>query len=216
MSGTGLGVDSSGGPVIDPSKNVSDQFAREIKRIDDLREAEGRLRDEQNRHVREMAEERERSAEVRAMAETARVNAIRAVDVAAGAATAAQLDTAVQKNATTTQTTADNLRATTEATARAMAAQLSAFQESVNTRLTSLERSRDEDKGRAAYSDPQIVQLVDEVKSLRLGRSTDTGQQQGISAVWGWILGGIALLGGGLGIIATLIGIGTAVYAMAK
>jgi hypothetical protein len=190
--------------------------AAAVTRLDDLRVASERFNQEQIRHVREMAEERERSADVRATAETARVNAIRGVDVMAAAAQAAQLDAAVQKLAVTTQNTADNLRATLVSTAQAMAVETAAYKEQLNTRLTLLERANYEDKGRAAYSDPQLAQLVEEVKSLRLGRSTDTGQRQGIGAVWGWILGGIALVGGILGIIATLIAIGTAVYAMLK
>ena len=44
---TGLGVDASGGPVIDPTKNVDSLFFGGMKRQDDLREAEGR-------HVREI------------------------------------------------------------------------------------------------------------------------------------------------------------------
>jgi hypothetical protein len=75
-----------------------------------------------------------------------------------------------------------------------MAVETAAYKEQLNTRLTLLERANYEDKGRAAYSDPQLAQLVEEVKSLRLGRSTDTGQRQGIGALWGWIVGGVGLL----------------------
>jgi hypothetical protein len=72
----GLAVDYQGNPVIDPTKNVLDLVAAAIKRQDDLREAE-------SRHVREIAGLRaEYTAELR-RAETARIDAIRAVDVGA-------------------------------------------------------------------------------------------------------------------------------------
>ena len=72
----GLGVDYQGNPVVDPTKNVLDLVAAAIKRQDDLREAE-------SRHVREIAGLRaEYTAELR-KAETARIDAIRAVDVGA-------------------------------------------------------------------------------------------------------------------------------------
>lgn len=72
----GLATDASGGPVIDPTANVRELVDAAIKRQDDLREAE-------SRHVREVAALRaEYAGELRAT-ETARIDAIRRVDVEA-------------------------------------------------------------------------------------------------------------------------------------
>jgi cobalamin biosynthesis Mg chelatase CobN len=63
-------------PVIDPTKNVLEYVQAAITRQDDLRAAE-------SRHVREVATLRERYAQQLRAAESDRIDAIRAVDVAA-------------------------------------------------------------------------------------------------------------------------------------
>jgi len=99
---TGLGVDATGGPVIDPTANVIALVEAGMKRQDDLRNMEAA-------HVREvMALRAEHEAEMRA-AEKQRVDAVRAVDVAAS------------------DRAAEALRSTVEATAKVTAEQIASI-----------------------------------------------------------------------------------------
>jgi hypothetical protein len=114
----GLGVDASGAPVVDPTQNVLDLVAAAIQRQDDLRESE-------SRHVMEIARLRsEYQAEIRTL-ETARINAIRAVDAQA-----------VQQAATVAETRASALAAQVAASAEAMRNQVAAAAQAAQLALT--------------------------------------------------------------------------------
>lgn len=78
----GKGVDSTGGPVVDPTANVYALVAAETQRQNDLRAAlEERIADG-GQHIRELlALDRAHAAEIRDL-ETKRLDAIRAVDQA--------------------------------------------------------------------------------------------------------------------------------------
>jgi hypothetical protein len=142
----GPSVDRTGAPVIDPTQNVLDLVRAAIERQDDLREAE-------SRHIRELAEtraeyDRQLRLQDRADAttraayeeklrekETARIDAIRAVDV--GAVTRAAEVSAAQAAtlATQQQASADALRGQVEAariaTADALAQALAPITKSI-------------------------------------------------------------------------------------
>jgi hypothetical protein len=75
-SSPGPGVDAAGRPVIDPTKNVLDLVAAETKRQDDLR-------DMAHRYTEQIASLRAEHANDLRKAESQRIDAIRAVDVAA-------------------------------------------------------------------------------------------------------------------------------------
>lgn len=92
----GQGIDAQGGPVIDPTANVIALVEAGMKRQDDLREMEAR-------HVREVAQLRADHERELRLAEAARLDAIRRVDVEA------------------TATAAEAIRATVEATAKVTA-----------------------------------------------------------------------------------------------
>lgn len=70
----GPGVDSTGIPVLDPTANVLALVAAAIKRQDDLR-------DQEARHVREMLSLRSQYEEKLRDKESARLDAIRTIDV---------------------------------------------------------------------------------------------------------------------------------------
>lgn len=72
----GEAVDAKGHAVIDPTQNVLDLVTAAIKRQDDLREVE-------SRHIRDIAELRAKYDRELRESESARIDAIRAVDVAA-------------------------------------------------------------------------------------------------------------------------------------
>jgi len=136
MREPGAATDASGIPVLDPTKNVLDLVDAAIKRQDDLRAAE-------SRHVREVASLRaEYQAELR-QAETARLNAIRAVDVSA-----------VQRAAEVQSDAAATLAAQVVASAEAMRVALSAALVPIQADVADLRRAQYE----AAGSKTQIVE----------------------------------------------------------
>ena len=105
----GPGVDRLGQAVVDPTQNVLDLVEAAIQRQDDLRNKD-------SEHLKEMMDLRAQYDEKLRNAETARIDAIRAVDQ--GNVTRASEVAAAQANtlATQLQTSAEALRAQVEAT----------------------------------------------------------------------------------------------------
>lgn len=142
----GPGVDRYGSPVVDPTKNVLDLVRAAIERQDNLREAE-------SRHIRELASIRaEYDAQLRQQdqdkavlrsgyeeklrtQESARIDAIRAVDVGAVTRAAEVSATQAATLATQQQASADALRGQVEqariATADALAQALAPITKSI-------------------------------------------------------------------------------------
>ena len=142
----GPGVDRWGTPVVDPTKNVLDLVRAAIERQDNLREAE-------SRHIRELAtvraeyDQQLRAADQERMAmraayedklrvqESARIDAIRAVDVGAVTRAAEVSATQAATLATQQQASADALRGQVEqariATADALAQALAPITKSI-------------------------------------------------------------------------------------
>jgi hypothetical protein len=153
-----MGVDSSGGPVVDPTRNVLDLVAAGNRRQDDLRQVEAS-------HVREIialrAEERvkelvalERMEEIRAAhalelrkAEAARIDAIRAVDVGAVQQAAEVQATQATTLAAQVATSAETLRTQVAAAASAATIALAAALEPVQKDIADLRRAQYEAQG---------------------------------------------------------------------
>jgi hypothetical protein len=98
----GPGVDALGQAVIDPTKNVLQLVEAAIQRQDDLREAEAK-------HIRELDAMRDAHAKEIRESESARLDAIRSVDI-----------TAVQRAAEVAATQASTLAAQVTASAEAL------------------------------------------------------------------------------------------------
>lgn len=137
---TGLGVDSTGGPVIDPTQNVLDLVKAAIQRQDDLRAAE-------SRHTREIAMLRAEYDEKLRKAETARIDAIRAVDV--GAVNRAAEVSAQQATTLAVQVaqSAETLRTQVAAAATAATVALAAALEPIQKDIADLRRAQYEAQG---------------------------------------------------------------------
>jgi hypothetical protein len=112
----------------------------------------------------------------------------------------------IQTLAVTTTANAENLRNALNTTAATIAAQWANTVAGITERLAALEMSSYEGKGKQSFADPMMAELVAEMKNLREVRATGAGKIEGISASWGVLLGAVAL-------IATLISIGSFVYA---
>lgn len=129
----------------------------ESKRIDERQEL-------RSAHSKELAD-----------AETHRIDAIRAVDVAAVATAQTASQAAANVLATQLTATADTLRALVASTASTVAAQLQQISETITTRLANLERTSYEGAGKSTRDDPQIVALVTQVAALTNELSKDKG-----------------------------------------
>lgn len=126
--GSGLGVDSTGGPVVDPTRNVLDLVQAAVARLDDMRDMEAR-------HVRELlARDSSHAAEIRDL-ETKRLDAIRGVDVAAvqrAAEVQAQVALALQTQvAATAEAMRNQVAATNTSFANALAAAIKPLADAV-------------------------------------------------------------------------------------
>ena len=129
-NGAGPAVDAQGRSVADPSANVNALTEAAVKRLDDLREKD-------SGHLKELMELRARYDDKLRVSESARIDAIRAVDQ--GNVTRASEVAAAQATtlATQLQTSAEALRAQVEATrittADTLTAALQPIQNDVST-----------------------------------------------------------------------------------
>jgi len=125
----GPAVDASGQTVVDPTTNVRELVELNVKRLDDLRELDSQRLTEQA-VLRAEYEEKLRDAE------TARINAIRAVDVGAAAILAGQV-----------AASAEALRGQVEAARQQTAVGLAAALEPIQKDIQDLRRAQYEAQG---------------------------------------------------------------------
>jgi hypothetical protein len=199
----GIAVDSSGeGIVVDPTPNVLALVYAANLRQDDLRRAERQHVQSELVHVQTiaalMAAHSNEIAGLRAIhqekldiAESVRLNSIRSIDAAA-----------VSTLAATTAANADNVRNALTATAATIAKQLTDTVAGIDNRISALERSSYEGKGKQGATDPMFAEALDELRSLREARASVSGRSAGSQAQWGYIALGIAIVGGLLGLFA--------------
>jgi hypothetical protein len=184
----GIGVDAFGGPVIDPTTNVLNLVDAAIRRQDDLREAD-------NRRLTEIAELRAEYDEKLRRAETARIDAIRAVDV--GAVNRAAEVSAQQAMTLAAQvaTSAETLRAQVAAAATAAVTGLAAALEPIQKDIADLRKTQYEQAGQKA----------------QVGETRQRGAGVGL-----WI--GLAVAGAGFVLtgFGFLISTGVAIYALTQ
>jgi hypothetical protein len=213
---SGLGVDRSGNPVVDPTKNVLDLTNAATKRIDDLRATDSKyielaikrlddlraieslridqLRQAESLRIKEQLEIRADYSQRLELAEAKRIDAIRAVDVSAVAVASQRASDQALVLAAQVATSAEALRALVATTAATVAQSQQQLSATLTTRLTSLEQAQYEGKGKQTYTDPQLIELVAEMKALRALQSNTTGKSEGSSALWGYLVGGVGLL----------------------
>lgn len=191
----GVGVDSSGSSVVDPTANVVALSEASSARQDDLRIESSRRIDAAISHSSEISllrseytdkiatlrtAQADRISELRSIhqkemdsAESQRLDSIRSVDIQAAAATATQILTAVQTLAGSTGTMAENLRASTASTIS-----------EVNKRLSQLEQSSYEGMGKQKVADPQMQRMADLVEKMASTQAGTAGKSSGIDASW--------------------------------
>jgi hypothetical protein len=145
----GIGVDANGGGVIDPTANVISLVQANKEREDDLRAEVIKRVDCELTHVRETGRLRaEHSQEMRRL-ESARLDAIRQVDVAARVTEANRALDAIQALERTTAANADNLRTLVTNTAATLAAQNLESDKQLIERISALERTSYKGEGKS-------------------------------------------------------------------
>lgn len=195
--------------VDDPTANVldlvgaavlrlNDLRAAEIVRVDMLRSAESRRNDElrgaESRRVDEQASMRSSYSEKLREAESGRINAIRQVDREDVAKTASAAQTAIATLATATTNMAETLRTQVANTAIAAENRQTTYASDVNKRLSALELSSSEGKGKSQITDPIAAEMLMEIKALRMDNAGGHGRVQGIGASWATLIGVATLL----------------------
>lgn len=225
----GVAVDAAGGAVIDPTANVTALNEASNLRQDDLRDANHALtraqikslraliklraehakeiNEAESRRVDEQLALRAEYAERLEVAEAKRIDAIRAVDVNAVAVASQRASDQATVLATQVQQSAEALRALVATTAATVAQSQQQLATTLSTRLTTLEQSQYEGKGKQAYTDPVMAELIAEMKSLRQSRSEGTGKSEGSTVAWGYIAAGF-------GFLLTMAGIAVAAFAL--
>jgi hypothetical protein len=189
----GLGVDSRGGPVIDPTANVIALVEANAKASAALRDADVRFNDAQNAHLKEISNLRaEQTREVRAF-DSDRYDKIRSVDMANAASTAAQILQAVNTNAAVAATTALTLAKQVTDTAAAQEARQGALATDMAKRLSAVELSMSKGEGKQQVADPALERLALIVEKLAAAQQAVGGRSEGIDATWKMVI-----IGGGL------------------
>ena len=145
LSPPGPGVDAHGRVVIDPTQNVLDLVAAAIQRQDDLRDMEARHRE------REASLRHDYERELRE-AESARIDAIRAVDVGAVNRAAEVSATQAATLATQVATSAETLRTQVQAAAQQAQTALAAALEPIQKDIADLRRAQYEQQGMKAQT----------------------------------------------------------------
>jgi hypothetical protein len=141
----GPAADAAGRTATDPSVNVLALVASDTRRQDDLREAE-------SAHVREIVNLRASYDNELRASETARINAIRAVDVGAVAAAAQVQATQATTLAAQVASSAEAMRTQVETTRLQLQAQYSAALEPIIKDVTDLRRVQYETAGGKAQT----------------------------------------------------------------
>jgi len=199
---SGIPVDASGGPTIDPTKNVLDLVWSAVQRIDDLRDAETRRVNElsaaESRRVDEQLSLRSEYEDKLRAAEAKRIDAIRAVDVNAVAVASERASAQASVLASQLMQSTEQGRALVASTAATQATQIQMTTAQLTDRISALEKSQYETKGKAGVSDPlgesRFAELTRAVDALAKKESLTTGRGEGADTLWKYIIAGVGLV----------------------
>jgi cobalamin biosynthesis Mg chelatase CobN len=147
------------------------------------------------------------------LAEAKRIDAIRAVDVNAVAVASQRASDQASVLATQVSQTAEQLRtqvaqsaealrslvATTAATAQTTLQQLVG---GLSARITTLEQAQYEGKGKSAYADPQLAELLTKVEVISRTQQIGAGKSEGVGTSWQVM---VAIVGIGIAAAAIFI-----------
>ena len=127
-------------------------------------------------------------------AEAKRIDAIRAVDVNAVAVASQRASDQAQVLANQVSQSAEALRTLVATTAATVAQSQQQLANTLSARLTTLEQAQYEGKGKQAYQDPVLAELVTEMKRSRDMNATSAGMRGGSSAVIAYVISAISVI----------------------
>lgn len=193
---TGIPVDRSGGPTIDPTANVLALVEASNRRQDDLRLLQKEMSDIKHAHSKEICDLMAAHQRALDAKESERLDSIRKVDRDDVNKTAAAALDSIRTLAATTATTAETLRTQVATVAQAAANQRAIDTGETNKRLSALELASSEGKGKQAFSDPMMEKLVSRMDTLLQQNSASSGRTSGSSALWAYVVGAIGAIVG--------------------
>ena len=215
MSPDTPGANPRSNVVVDPTANVKDLVFAESRRQDDLRQADKVLSDTKHANQTEVAKihsdhesqigqlREDYQAKIQ-KAESGRLDSIRQVDREEVAKTAVAANNAITTLAKQTTDLQQTLAKQVTDTAAAQEARYSSQMSDFNKRVSALELSGSEGKGKQLVTDPAMERLVKVVEELADKNKITVGKAEGISMSAAIILGFITLLSMLSGITATL------------
>jgi hypothetical protein len=195
---SGLGVDSSGGPVVDPTVNVIALNEAATRRQDDLRKANNRWIKAEIKHQQRLLQMQASHAKELAEKESSRLDSIRQVDEVTKTAAQAQNSLAISTLAKQTTDIATTLSTQVQTTAQAAEARRQADMAEVTKRVSALELALSASVGKSTLADPAFIELAAAVKALSTKESTRTGFDAGKAAALAAGAAAVAAAGGGV------------------
>ena len=193
--GQGLGVDNTGGPVVDPTANVVALVEANAKSTAMLRDADIKFNDATTAHLKEIGALRSEHVKEARSFDREQSRAIREVDQANAKATAEQILQAVNTNAAVAERTAQTLAKQVTDTAAAAENRQVAFANDMGKRLSAVELSMSKGEGKQQVSDPAMERLAAVVEKVALQQQMGSGKSEGVDATWKLIIavGGLLL-----------------------
>lgn len=194
----GKGVDADGRAVVDPTKNVLGLVEANNVRLAELRAVDKERNDDLRKlteaHSREVMELHVKYQERLTLGESERINAIRAVDVAAVATASERAAQQANVLANQVAASAETLRTLVASTSTALANQVQATNGQLVERIASLEKAQYQGAGRSEVANPAIDQLIREVRMLHEAQTQGKGKGEGISTAWGILMALVTLI----------------------
>lgn len=197
--------------TVDPTENVKALMAASLEALAKLRDADKDISDSKYAHLKELAEIRalhsktigelrEAYQEKISRAESGRLDSIRQVDREEVAKTAVSANIAITTLAKQTTDLQQTLAKQVTDTAAAQETRNSAQYSDINKRLSALELSSSEGKGKQTEAGPQLERLASMVEKLAAAQAAGGGKSEGISTSWTFLIAAV-------GLIAVLYGI---------
>ena len=215
----GLGVDASGGPVIDPSENVKALNEAGHKRQDDLWIVRDLYIGSEIRRLEEIVRRVEETSSLRSLhsAEITQLHqghdtAIHRMEQERGAALRSvdEMVRVTEANRNLQAVTA--LAAQTTNIKDALASSMADSFAELNKRVSAVELQQSEGRGSSKVADPMMAEMLSEFKTLRLSivgqQNQGSGQSAGVDKTFKYIMMALVACG-------ALITIGSVVVAIA-
>ena len=188
--------------VSESARHTREMREAEIRRIDDLREADRQLRESETRRINDLTAQAHHYNKELAQSESDRIDALRVVDVNNVALANAKAADQATVLANALATSADKTRAESSAMADALAKQAAAANAELSTRIAALEKANSEGVGKQRVADPMLADFMADMRSMLIAQGTGKGRSEGSNATVAWIIAGVSVAGG---LIATTI-----------